>query len=119
MRFGYKITLPEGATLNRWSWKYTAANPDKVLYCKGEKSTVNEDGTINANLVMTRIPKSYFESVLTVKMKIVYTLSDGTECTLEEEVFRSRSVTQVAENILASPDAPQVDVNYATNLLRE
>lgn len=118
LRFGYKITLPEGATLSRWSWKYTTTNPNKILYCKGEKSTVNDDGTINANLVMTRVPKAYFESEITAKLKITYTLVDGTECTLEEDVFHSRSVKQVVENIMASSTATQEEKDYATNLFR-
>ena len=117
-RFGYKITLPEGATLKNWSWKYTTANPDKILYRKGEKSTVNEDGTINTNLVMTNIPKDYFETDITAKLKIMYTLSDGTVCTLEEDAFWSRSVKQVVENIMESSTATQVEKDYATNLFR-
>ena len=117
-RFGYKITLPEGATLKNWSWKYTTTDPDKVLYRKGEKSTVNEDGTINTNLVMTNIPKDYFETDITAKLKIMYTLSDGTVCTLEEDAFWSRSVKQVVENIMESSTATQVEKDYATNLFR-
>ena len=118
LRFGYKIKLPEGATLNSWSWQYTASNPNKILKCEGVNKTVEEDGTINANMVVTGIPRAYYDLVLTAKMKIEYTLSDGTVCTLEEEVFRSRSINQVAENILASSNAPQVDIDYATNLLK-
>ena len=117
-RFGYKITLPEGATLKNWSWKYTTTDPDKVLYRKGEKSTVNEDGTIHTNLVMTRVPKEYFESEITAKLKITYTLADGTECTLEENAFHSRTVKQVVENIMESSTATQVEKDYATNLFR-
>lgn len=118
MRFGYKIALPEGATLKNWSWKYTTSDPDKILYRKGEKSTVNEDGTINTNLVMTNIPKDYFETDITAKLKIMYTLSDGTVCTLEEDAFWSRSVKRVVENIMASSTATQEEKDYATNLFR-
>ena len=64
--------------------------------------TVEEDGTINASMVVTGIPSKYYNLVLTAKMKIEYTLADGTVCTLEEEVFRSRSVNQVVEKILGS-----------------
>ena len=79
---------------------------------------VNEDGTINTNLVMTNIPKDYFETDITAKLKIMYTLSDGTVCTLEEDAFWSRSVKQVVENIMESSTATQVEKDYATNLFR-
>lgn len=118
LRFGYKIQLPEGATLNSWSWQYTTTDPSSVLNAIGKNKTVNSDGSINANMVVTGIPKSYFVLVLTAKMKIEYTLSDGTVCTLEEDVFRSRSVNQIAENILVSPDATQVEKNYANHILQ-
>lgn len=117
LRFGYKIYLPEGATLNSWSWQYTTTNPNNPVTGKGINKTVNEDGSINANLVITGIPSSYYNLVLTAKMKIEYTLSDGTVCTLEETVVRERSVNQVAENILASEESTQVEKDYATNIL--
>ena len=118
LRFGYKIQLPEGATLNSWSWQYTTSNPNKISTCEGVNKTVEEDGTINANMVVTGIPSKYYNLVLTAKMKIEYTLADGTVCTLEEEVFRSRSVNQVVEKILGSEDATEAEKDYATNLLQ-
>ena len=118
LRFGYKIQLPEGATLNSWSWQYTTSNPNKISTCEGVNKTVEEDGTINANMVVTGIPSKYYNLVLTAKMKIEYTLADGTVCTLEEEVFRSRSVNQVVEKILGSEDATDAEKDYATNLLQ-
>lgn len=117
LRFGYKIQLPEGATLNSWSWQYTTINPNQPLTGNGINKTVNDDGSINANLVITGIPSTYYNLVLTAKMKIEYTL-DGTVYTLEETVVRERSVNIVAENILASQDATQIEKDYATNILQ-
>lgn len=119
LRFGYKITLPEGATLNSWSWEYTTVNPDKTLYCEGINKIVEEDGAIEANLVITGIPVSYYDLVLNAKMKIEYTLSDGTVCTLEETVVRERSVQEVAEKILASQESTEEEKTYATNILAQ
>ena len=118
LRFGYKIILPEGATLDSWSWSYTTTDPNYVFTGIGKKSTVNEDGSINANLVITGIPRNYYNLVLTSKMKIRYTLSDGTECMLEETIVRERSVNIVAESILASEEATQAEKNYATNIYK-
>ena len=112
LRFGYKIYLPEGATLNSWSWQYTTIDPNKFFTGTGVKKTVNADGSINANLVITGIPKSYYGLVLTAKMKIEYTLADGTVCTLEETVARERSVNIVANNILMSQEATQTEKDY-------
>lgn len=119
LRFGYKIYLPEGATLNSWSWQYTTIDPNKFFTGNGVKKTVNADGSINANLVITGIPKSYYGLVLTAKMKIEYTLADGTVCTLEETVARERSVNIVANNILMSQEATQTEKDYATNILQQ
>lgn len=118
LRFGYKIYLPEGATLNSWSWQYTTTNPNNPVTGIGKNKTVEEDGSINANLVITGIPSNYYDLVLTAKMKIEYTLADGTVCTLEETVVRERSVNIVAENILASKEATQTEKDYATNILQ-
>jgi hypothetical protein len=119
LRFGYKIYLPEGATLNSWSWQYTTTNPNQPMTGNGINKTVNDDGSINANLVITGIPSTYYDLVLTAKMKIVYTLADGTEYTLEETVVRERSVDMVAENILESQEATQKEIDYATNILQQ
>lgn len=118
LRFGYQIYLPEGATLNSWSWQYTTTNPNNPSTGIGLNKTVESDGGINANLVITGIPSSYYGLILTAKMKIEYTLSDGTVCSLEETVVKERSVNQVAENILVSEDGTQAEKDYATNILK-
>lgn len=117
LRFGYTICLPEGATLNSWSWQYTTTNPNHALTGNGVNKTVNEDGSINANLVLTGIPSSYYDLILTAKMKIEYTLN-GTVYTLQETIVRERSVNIVAENILASQEATQIERDYATAILQ-
>lgn len=119
LRFGYKIYLPKGATLNSWSWQYTTTNPNQPMTGNGINKTVNDDGSINANLVIIGIPSTYYDLVLTAKMKIVYTLADGTEYTLEETVVRERSVDMVAENILESQEATLKEIDYATNILQQ
>lgn len=55
--------------MDSWSWQYTAKNPDKSLMCTGINKTVEKDGSINANMVITGIPDSYYELVLTVNGK--------------------------------------------------
>lgn len=117
LRFGYKIQLPEGATLDNWSWEYTTTNPNKTLTVNGISKVVNPDGTITANLVITGIPSQYYALVLTAKMKIVYTL-DGMQYTLAETVTRERSVNTVAQSILASSKATQAEKDYAASILR-
>lgn len=119
LRFGYKIYLPKGATLKNWSWTYTTINPDRYFTGNGVKKTVNADGSINANLVITGIPSAYYDLVLTAKMKIEYTLADGTECTLEETMVSERSVNIVANNILQSQEATQTEVDYAKSILQQ
>ena len=118
LRFGYKVTLPEGATLTSWSYTYTTIDPDKILSTQGINKVVEDDGTIYANLVVTGIPREYYTSIFTAKMKIEYRLPDGTACTLEEDVRRERSVNIVANKILASDAATRTEIDYATNILK-
>jgi len=117
LRFGYKISLPEGARLDNWSWQYTTTDPNQPLTGNGVNKTVNDDGSINANLVITGVPSTYYNLVLTATMKIEYTLSDGTKCTLEETVAREKSVNLVAEKILESELSTEEEKEYAISLL--
>ena len=119
LRFGYRIQLPEGATLKSWSWQYTTANPSEPLEINGVNKIVNQDGTITANLVITGVPDTYYSLALTAKMKIEYVLKNGTVCTLEENVVRERSVNTVAEKILESQEATQDEKKYAENILQQ
>lgn len=117
LRFGYKITLPEGATLNSWGWTYTTTDSSMTKEAQGINKVVNSDGTIVANMVITGIPSNYFDLVITAKMKIEYTLN-GKVYTLEETVTRERSVEEVANSILESNTATQNEKEYATNILK-
>ena len=119
LRFGYKIYLPEGATLKNWSWTYTTINPDRYFTGNGIKKTVNADGSINANLVITGIPSAYYDLVLTAKMKIEYILADGTVHTLEEPLARTRSVDIVARKISSNQEATQAEQDYARLILQQ
>lgn len=49
-------------------------------------------------------------------MKVEYMLN-GTVYTIEEKLYRSRSVSQVAEMILASATANETEKTYAENLM--
>lgn len=117
IRFGYKIQLPEGATLKNWSWQYTTTDWNNQMTANGKNKVIESDGSTSANLVITGVPESYYNLSFTSKMKVEYILN-GTVYTIEEKLYRSRSVSQVAEMILASATANETEKTYAANLMK-
>lgn len=114
LRFGYKITLPEGVKLNTtgktgWTLSYgegdAAATQD--VFPSILQTRTAEDGSIQANVVITGIPVAKYQAKITSVLKLAYETPDGT--TVTDVAFASadkgtRSVEDVATAISKDPD---------------
>lgn len=114
LRFGYKITLPERVKLNTtgktgWTLSYgegdAAATQD--VFPSILQTRTAEDGSIQANVVITGIPVAKYQAKITSVLKLAYETPDGT--TVTDVAFASadkgaRSVEDVATAISKDPD---------------
>ncbi len=119
LRFGYKVTLPEGAKLESWYWDYSVNGQKKLINRKyGENKMEDADGSITTNLVITGIPANCYDRMLYAQLTVTYTL-DGKTYTVAENAIQERAVQTVANAILASSTASDAERTYAQGILNE
>ena len=119
MRFGYHVDLPEGATLQSWSWDARfGADSTKTYTINGVNKVQDANGNgFTANLVITNIGKSHFSEMDAVRMTVVFKTKNGDVVTCTESAFNQRSVNAVANAIVNSGTATDAEMNYAKGIL--
>lgn len=119
LRFGYHVELPEGATLQSWSWDARfGADSAKTYTINGVNKVQDANGNgFTANLVFTNIGRSYYSEMDAVRMTVVFKTKNGDVITCTEPVFNQRSVDAVAKAIMNSSAATEAEKNYAKGIL--
>ena len=118
LRFGYTMAVPSGVTFieNGWYVKsIKASDPGDVRRVASNK-VLNSDGTVTSNLVIVDVPNSYYEYNFGEKAFVKYVTADGTSVEVVENTYQSRSVSDVADAILAHPMASNAEKDYANKI---
>ena len=118
LRFGYTKAIPEGTTYieNGWYYKRLSAPTSGDRRLVAYNNALNNDGTITSNLVFNGVAKNYYTANFTEKAFVKYMTVDGTTVEAVEDVYHSRSVSEVADAILAHPMASEAEKDYATSI---
>ena len=118
LRFGYTKAIPEGAKYieNGWYYKKLSASASGDSRLTAYNNALNNDGTITSNLVFNGVTKNYYTANFTEKAFVKYMTVDGTTVEAVEDAYRSRSVSEVADAILAHPMASKAERDYATKI---
>ena len=118
LRFGYTKAIPEGTKYieNGWYYKRLSAPTSGDRRLVAYNNVVNNDGTITSNLVFNGVAKNYYTAKFTEKAFVKYMTVDGTTVEAVEDTYHSRSVSEVADAILAHPMASKAEKDYATNI---
>lgn len=118
LRFGYTKAIPEKATYieNGWYYKRLSAPTSGDCRLVAYNNALNNDGTITSNLVFNGVAKNYYTANFTEKAFVKYMTVDGTTVEAVEDAYHSRSVSEVADAILAHPMASKAEKDYATSI---
>ena len=118
LRFGYTKAIPEKATYieNGWYYKRLSAPTSGDRRLVAYNNALNNDGTITSNLVFNGVTKNYYTANFTEKAFFKYMTVDGTTVEAVEDAYHSRSVSEVADAILAHPMASEAEKDYATSI---
>ena len=118
LRFGYTKAIPEGTTYieNGWYYKRLSAPTSGDRRLVAYNNALNNDGTITSNLVFNGVTKNYYTAKFTEKAFVKYMTVDGTTVEAVEDAYHSRSVSEVADAILAHPMASEAEKDYATSI---
>lgn len=118
LRFGYTRAIPEGTTYieNGWYYKRLSAPTSGDRRLVAYNNALNNDGTITSNLVFNGVAKNYYTASFTEKAFVKYMTVDGTTVEAVEDAYHSRSVSEVADAILAHPMASEAEKDYATSI---
>lgn len=118
LRFGYTKAIPEKATYieNGWYYKRLSAPTSGDRRLVAYNNALNNDGTIMSNLVFNGVTKNYYTANFTEKAFVKYMTVDGTTVEAVEDAYHSRSVSEVADAILAHPMASEAEKDYATSI---
>lgn len=118
LRFGYTKAIPEKATYieNGWYYEMLSAPTSGDRRLVAYNNALNNDGTITSNLVFNGVAKNYYTANFTEKAFVKYMTVDGTTVEAVEDAYHSRSVSEVADAILAHPMASEAEKDYATSI---
>ena len=116
LRFGYETSVPSGASLESVSWDYSIKGSSNVNTRKMTNYVVNDD-SVTANIVLTGLVVSDYQTVYSAQETVAYTTADGTQVTAKETSANEKSVVAVANSIKASGYAPTADKEYAEKIL--
>ena len=125
LRFGFKFKLPAGAVVDTnnsyFRWKLngsaTANDGNKAIMKNGSF----EGEKYVSNMVITGVPKAFYQADINCFVHLVYTL-DGIEFVMEANEDSNgdaytRSVETVCEGLTKDADTPQLWKDYAQMLL--
>ena len=118
LRFGYTMAVPSGVSFveNGWYVKSIKASAPEDVRRVASNKVLNSDGTVTSNLVIVDVPTSYYEYNFGEKAFVKYVTADGTTVEVVENTYQSRSVSEVADAILAHPMASQAEKDYAKKI---
>ena len=121
LRFGYHITLPEGAKLVSWGWDYGSDSNNLSGHLDGRyvRYPIESDGFTDgyvSYLVITGIPSSSYRNCQHVRMTVEYETADGVQHAYVNET-KDRSVEQVANAVVHSTSESVEAKEYAQNIL--
>lgn len=118
LRFGYTMTLPEGASFveNGWYFKKVSTSQPTDARRLANNNVLNIDGAITANLVFTGVATDYYSDNFSEKTFVKYVTADETTVEAVESGYRVNSVLGVADVILAHPTASKAEKDYAMQI---
>ena len=118
LRFGYTMAVPSGVSFveNGWYVKSIKASAPEDVRRVASNKVLNSDGTVTSNLVIVDVPTSYYKYNFGEKAFVKYVTADGTTIEVVENTYQSRSVSEVADAILAHPMASQAEKDYAKKI---
>ena len=118
LRFGYTMAVPSGVSFveNGWYVKSIKASAPEDVRRVASNKVLNSDGTVTSNLVIVDVPTSYYKYNFGEKAFVKYVTADGTTVEVVENTYQSRSVSEVADAILAHPMASQAEKDYAKQI---
>ena len=118
LRFGYTMAVPSGVSFveNGWYVKSIKASAPEDVRRVASNKVLNSDGTVTSNLVIVDVPTSYYKYNFGEKAFVKYVTADGTTVEVVENTYQSRSVSEVADAILAHPMASQAEKDYAKKI---
>ena len=125
LRFGFNFDLPEGATREAFGFNWGTNKSDLNHHVKGlnyrnaitqrlDTDPEGVKGTVS-NLVITNIPKAYFDTMIYAQMWVTYELN-GVSYTIHTDV-QSRSVSDIATKIMNAGQTDSKEYKYASALL--
>lgn len=118
LRFGYTMAVPSGVSFveNGWYVKSIKASAPEDVRRVASNKVLNSDGTVTSNLVIVDVPTSYYKYNFGEKAFVKYVTADGTTVEVVENTYQSRSVSEVADAILAHPMASQAEKDYTKKI---
>lgn len=125
LRFGFNFDLPQGATREAFGFDWGTNKSDLNHHVKGvnyrdaitqrlDTDPEGVKGTVS-NLVITNIPKAYFNTMIYARMWVTYKLN-GVSYTIHTDV-QSRSVSDIATKIMNAGQTDSKEYKYASALL--
>ena len=118
LRFGYTMAIPEKSVFIENGWYYkkvTVSSPDDVRFV-AYNNAMNKDGTVTANLVFNGVKAGLYTANFTEKAFVKYVTVDGTTVEAVESDYQTRSVDEVADDILKHPMASNSEKEYALKI---
>ena len=115
MRFGYKITVPEGVEAS-WYWNYGTNKTNLKGMVEGTSKKVLGDNQYASNLVVTEIPSGNYGTTIYSQLHVTYEKDGKTYSYIVP--IEERSVERVANAIIADTENEKPENReYAQKLL--
>ena len=111
IRFGYKFDTSVDLSTTEWSWKYGVEGTG----LKNTREGTNYNSKNIANLVITKVPASYYQRNLECQLIIKLEI-DGVTYTVYDRV-RSRNIYGIAQNMVKNPTETQAAKDYAEKIV--
>ena len=111
IRFGYKFNESFDLSNANWGWSYGIAGKNQPNFISG----TNYNSSNITNLVITGVPKSFYQTNL--ESRLVFDVEiDGVTYTVYDRV-RSRNILGIAENMVKNPTESQAAKDYAEKIV--
>ena len=111
IRFGYKFNPEIDLSGMDWSWKYGVEGSG----LKNSREGTSYNSSNITNLVITKVPESYYKTNLECQLVFEITI-DGDTYVIYDRV-RSRNIYAIAENMVKNPTESQAAKDYAEKIV--
>ena len=112
IRFGYRFNSVLDLSVTEWSWKYGVAGAG----LKNTREGTNYSAENVTNLVITKVPESYYTTDL--ETQLIFKLEVGGVTYTMYDRVRSRNIYQIAKNMAVNPTETQGARDYADKIVK-